>query len=111
MKKHDPEVRRHLLKPLVRRRVLPSERRRIETAFRELEERAVANSLLPEMVAAQKKARSDRQRDHLKDPEAAKLRVQFAAAMYLARRFSLQEYIFLVAHAAEEPFGEGAFSD
>jgi len=101
MKHHDPEVRRHLLRPLVRRRILPAHSSRIETAFRELEERAIASALLPEMVAAQKQVRLDKQKDRWKDPEAAKSRIQFGAAMYLARRISFQEYIFLVAHASE----------
>lgn len=101
MKRSSPEIRRALLKPLIRRRVSPTTSTRIETAFRELEERAIASALLPQMVDAQKKARIDTPKGRWKDPEVAQSRVLFASAMHLARRISFQEYILLVAHAAE----------
>ncbi len=99
MKKHDPEIRRHLLKPLIRRTDLPAKENRIETAFSELEQRALANSLLPEIAIALKKDRSEK--DTWRNPDSAKLRIQLAAALYLSRLISFQEYIFFVAHAAE----------
>jgi hypothetical protein len=101
MKPTDRTVRRHLLKPLVRRRVSPSQIARIETAFGQLEERALASAVLPEMVAELKRVRLEGKKDSWKDPDEAKTRIQLAIAMYLARRISLQEYIFLIADASE----------
>jgi hypothetical protein len=101
MKQSDTDVRRYLLKPLVRRRFSPAQHKKIEVAFRELEERAAASSVLPELATQQKLARENRQKDHWKDPITAKSWIDFAFAMYLARRISLQEYVFMVAHSVE----------
>ncbi|HWG87109.1 MAG TPA: hypothetical protein VN679_04945 [Candidatus Acidoferrales bacterium] len=57
--------------------------------------------MLPEYMAAQKEARANDPKSYWKDPEVAKLRIEFAAAMYLARKLSFQEYTFMVAHVAE----------
>lgn len=101
MKQRSADVRRHLLKPLVRRRTSPAQLSKVEAAFRELEERAAASSVLPELAAQQKQARTNRPKDHWKDPITAKSHIDFAFAMYLARRISLQEYIFMVSHSVE----------
>jgi hypothetical protein len=101
MKSSDPTVRRVLLKSLVRRRAVPAQNAKMEKAFRELEERAVASAVLPSFVATLKQMRIDNPKERWKDPEAARLGIQFAGAMYLAREISLQEYTFLVANAAE----------
>lgn len=90
-----------MLRPLLRRRVAPVDESKVDHALRELEERALAHSLLPDIVAAQKLARRDHSVERWKDPASARATVEFAVALYLARRMSLQEYTFMVAHAAE----------
>lgn len=101
MKTNDPTIRRRMLRPLLRRRITPGHDKNLDRALTELEERALAASLLPSMAAAQKQARQERSAGHWKDPSAAKAMVEFAFVLYLARRVSLQEYTFLVAQAAE----------
>jgi hypothetical protein len=73
----------------------------METAFKELGEWAAASSNLPEFVAQQKSAQENRPKDHWKDPGTTATRINFAFAMYLARRITLQEYIFMVASSVE----------
>lgn len=115
MKTSDTTIPRRRLRPLVRRRVAPAHEASLDHALRELEERAIASSLLPEMVAAQKQARLEKQTGRWTDPLAVTLTVQFAAALYLAHRVSLQEYAFLVAHSAEgvheARLSEGAYPE
>jgi hypothetical protein len=90
-----------LLRPLSRRRTSPANLTKIENAFRELEERAVASSLLPELVAQSRLARASRSKDDWKDAGTAKSRIKLAFTLYLARRISFQEYVFMVSQAAE----------
>ena len=101
MKSSDPTIRRVLLKPLVRRRTSPAKRAKLDRALQVLEERAIASEMLPEYLAAQMQARANDPKNYWKDPEIAKLRIESAAAMYLARKLSCQEYTFMVAHVAE----------
>ncbi|MGH8145133.1 MAG: hypothetical protein ACREPY_02275 [Rhodanobacteraceae bacterium] len=101
MKSSDPTIRRVLLKPLVRRRTSPAKQAKLDRAFQVLEERAIASEMLPEYMSAQKQACASDPKNHWKNPEIAKLRIEFAAAMYLARKLSFQEYTFMVAHVAE----------
>ena len=101
MKTNNSTIRRQMLRPLVRRRVASANQASLDHALRELEERAAASSLLPEMVAAQRMARQKWPEGRWKDGEAVRVTVQFAAALYFARRVSLQEYTFMVAQAAE----------
>lgn len=101
MSQSSADIRRHLLKPLVRRRTSPAQRDKIEAAFLALEQRAAADTVLPELAARQKKSRASLPEDYLKDPIAAKSRIDFAFAIYLARRISFQEYLFMVSYAVE----------
>jgi hypothetical protein len=94
-------VRRHLLKPLIRRSVTPSRVARIEVAYSQLEERATARAVLPDLVAELKRVRLKVKKDSWSDPEEARTKIQLWFAMYLARLVSLQEYIFVVASASE----------
>lgn len=102
MKSSDPTIRRVLLKPLVRRRTSPAKQAKLDKAFQILEERAIASEMLPEYMVAQKKARANDSKSYRINPEFAKLRIDFSAAMYLARKLSFQEYTFMVAHVAED---------
>lgn len=101
MKQSSADVRRYLLKPLVHRRTSPAQHKKIEVALRELQERAAASSVLPELATQQKLARENRQKNHWEDPITAKSCIDSAFVMYLARRISLQEYVFMVAHYVE----------
>lgn len=94
-------ARRRFLGPLGRRRTSPASLSKVEAAFRELEDRAIANSLLPELVAHSRLARESRSKGDWKDAGTAKSRMDLAFALYLARRVSFQKYVFLVSHPAE----------
>lgn len=54
----EKQVRRSSLKPLLKRRARAESKKLIEAALSELELEALANSLLPDMIAAQKKAKN-----------------------------------------------------
>jgi hypothetical protein len=86
---------------LGRRRTSPANLRKVEAAFRELEERAIASSLLPELVAQSRLARESRSKDDWKDAGIARSRIKLAVALYLARRVSFQQYVFMASHPAE----------
>jgi hypothetical protein len=101
MKSADRQLRRALLKPLVRRRTAPANDKRIEAAFEALEERAIATAALPEVVQEMRRERLNKDQERWKDAGVATRRVQSAIAMYRARRVSFSEYAFLVASAAE----------
>jgi len=101
MKTSDSTLRRRMLRPLVRRHTLPADVKKLDEALGELEERALAASLLPQLVATQKAARHQPSENRWKDPVAAKAMTELALALYLARRITLQEYVFLAAQAAE----------
>ena len=101
MKPTNTTVGRLLVKPLTRRRVSPARFARIEAAFVQLEERALASAVLPEMVGELRKLRIEGKKCRWMDPNEATAKIHLAIAMYIARKISLQEYIFLVAHASE----------
>lgn len=110
MKTSHSTIRRRMLRPLLKRRMAPADDRTLDRALSELEERALADSLLPNLVAAQKQSRHDLSEGRWKDQTAAKSMVELALALYLARRVSLQEYTFLVGQAAERVH-EGRLGD
>lgn len=101
MNQPSTDAYRRLLRPLSRRRKSPANLNKLETAFRELEERAVASSVLPALVAQSRLARANRSKDDWKDPDTVKSRIELAHALYIARRVSFQEYVFMVSQAAE----------
>lgn len=94
-------VRQRFLRPLGRRCNSPASLEQIEAAFRELEERAFAISLLPKLSNQSKLDREKRPNASWKDARTATSRIEMAIALYLARRISYQEYIFMVSQAAE----------
>ena len=96
-----PDIRRRSLCPLARRKSSPANLTRLQDSFREIETRAIASSLLPDLAEEQRQAHAAREADHWKDPKAAKRRIALAQALYLARRTSLQDYVFAAAHAVE----------
>ena len=97
----DRIVRKALLKPLARRRTNPASRNALSEALDRLDKRAFASAYVPELAQMQRAAQANRTPGSWKDPEAARLSIVFAQALFTARRKSGQEYTFLVAIAAE----------
>lgn len=97
----EKQVRRSSLKPLLKRRARAESKKLIEAALSELELEALANSLLPDMIAAQKKAKNQGPADRWADPDYVQSKVDFSHAMYIARKISLQELVFLVSYEVD----------
>lgn len=97
-----PQDRRALLKPLVRRKANPASGDTLSDALDRLDKRAFANAHVPGLAAMMRAARENRTPSSRKDPEAARLSIAFARTMFMARRISEQEYVFLAAIAAEQ---------
>lgn len=97
----EKQVRRVSLKPLLKRRGRAVSKKLIEAALSELELEALANSLLPDMVAAQKQATIDGLTGRWKNPDYVQSKVNFSHAMYIARKISFQELVFLVSHEVD----------
>jgi hypothetical protein len=76
--------------------VTPAHAKRVQVAFSELEDRATAAAILPQLVKAVERGRNPN--NNARDPAAL---VELASALLIARRFSLQEYIFMLDSAAE----------
>lgn len=101
MEKTDRSVRRALLKPIARRKPTPATPKLLASALDYLDKRALATALLPDLARVQKEAKEARSKESWKNPDAARISVAFAKALFLARRISSQEYTFFVAVAAE----------
>lgn len=94
-------VRRMLLKPLTKRRVAPAAQGKLDAALRDFTDQALAGALLPNLVAKYRARAGSKPAEIWKDPAATLERVELALALYRARRMSLQQYVFNVAHAVE----------
>lgn len=70
----------------------------------------MAADLLPDLAEREKAARKAMGKRHWKEPKAAKAWMEFGLMMYIARRISLQEYIFMVSSAAETVHDERMLS-
>ncbi|PIG09390.1 hypothetical protein [Comamonas sp. 26] len=110
MKNSSAEISRRMLRPLLRRRAEPANDGVLQEAMAQFEERAIATSLLPHMADLQKAANQRRTPDRWKDPNAAVQKVELSLTLYRARKISLQEYVFHVAHVVEGVH-EGRFVD
>ncbi len=93
----DNRVRRSLLKPLSRRRQRIADQNAIVTALGRLDERALGEEILPEILAKFSAIRGGRRLGSWKDPEEAKSFVALAKALYAARRISHQQYVFFAS--------------
>ncbi|MFD0724751.1 hypothetical protein [Lysobacter brunescens] len=94
-------ARKISLKPLLKRKGAMTPRKFLEKSLIELEMEAIASSLLPEMIAAQKTARDENGSMRWRDVNYINSTVEFSRAMYFARKISLQELVFLVSHSVE----------
>lgn len=95
------KARRWALKPLARRKAGTAAYTRLERALEEFQQRGIAAALLPGLAEREKAARKAVQPGRWKEPEAAKAWIEFGLVMYIARRISLQEYVFMASSAAE----------
>lgn len=105
----DAKIRRILLKPLIRRTAAPADRRKLQAAFEDLEEQAIAASLLPQMAREQKERLAQGRKAFRKDPDYAERMVELALVLYVSRRMSLQQYVFTTAMAVESVHDEKLF--
>ncbi|HEY2615875.1 MAG TPA: hypothetical protein VGI78_00920 [Acetobacteraceae bacterium] len=78
-----------------------ADRKAVVTALERLDERAIGEHDLPEIVASVSAIRGDRTPVSWKDPEAAMRSVALAKALYAARRISRQEYVFFASQPVE----------
>jgi hypothetical protein len=97
----DKQIRRALLKPLGRRQHRIADRKAVVTALERLDERAIGEHDLPEIVASISASRGDRSPVSWKDPEAVRRSVALAKALYAARRISRQEYVLFASKPVE----------
>lgn len=73
----------------------------LSEALDRLDKRAFASDNVPDLAKMHRAAQENRTPNSWKDPEAARLSIVFAQALFMARRISRQEYTFLVAIAVE----------
>lgn len=102
MDKLDREVRKHLLKPLVRRSQGDVDHKALLNAFDKLEERVLGEHLLIELRSYLKSTRKNKSKNSWKDPEEAKKAVAMAKVMYTSRIISTQEYVFYAISPVEK---------
>lgn len=90
-----------MLRPMLRRRVDPAPDNKLRDAIAELEVRALALSLLPSIAERQRKARNKREENNREDPASTIAMMEFSKTLYLARKISLQQYVFYAALTIE----------
>jgi len=98
----DRELRRHLLKPLNRRRRHFANHKALVAALERLDQRALGESLLPEVRELISKEQDERRARRWKDSESVQKSVAVAKALYHARRISSEEYVFYADLPIEE---------
>jgi len=97
----DKEVKRILLKPMVQRRKGVTDQKELDAALDRLDDRALAEGFLPEIIERLAAARSDKDSKSWKDPDAAREKVSAAWALFASRRISRAEYVYYAAHPVE----------
>lgn len=98
----DREVRRALLKPLVRRSQRVADRKALLQALERLDSRALAEDLLRQLREVLSLGRDDKTSRLWNDPVAAAKSVALARALYASRRISTQEYVFFAVSPVED---------
>jgi len=97
----DRRVKRALLKPLARRRQQVTDRKTLLAALDRLNNRALGEELLSEIVGMVSASHGDRDSWSWKNPDAVRESVVLGQALYASRRISRQEYIFFAASPVE----------
>ncbi len=91
------KLRRHLLRPIGRRRRLATIHREISCTLRQLNERATGELLLKparDIVLAERKTKKP---NRWKDPDAVRDNINLVRVLYLARKIALPELVFYVS--------------
>ncbi len=98
---NQPSIKRHLLRPLDRRRRLIANQKVIVTALERLDDRAFGNSALPKFVSSAKSLRKDKGQGFYKDPVYVQNQVLLSKALYLSRRISRSQYVVFASMPVE----------
>jgi len=97
----DKEVRRILLKPMIRRRTKVSDDKKMAAALDRLDNRVLGESLLAEIPEIKSGLRRGKDPNNWKDPDAVKGKIAFALAAFVSRQISRAEYVFFAAFPVE----------
>jgi hypothetical protein len=90
----DKKVRRHLLKPLQRRRPNSLNRKALVSALERFDEQALGELHLPDVVNLARDPAKLKSEGSWKDPIVVRRLIDLMKALRLARRISRQEYFF-----------------
>jgi hypothetical protein len=105
-----PVSKKHKLIPLHRRQRQAPDGMTLSKALERLADRAAGEEVLEQLVPALRSSRATRKKDDWKQRETVKQRVNFAKALYAARKLSWSEYVFFAASPAET-FHEARWMD
>ena len=95
------EVRRTMLKPLIRRSQRVADRKALIDALGRLDDRALGEELLAQLRDVLSSAHSDKATKAWKDPVTAAKSVALARVLYNSRRISTQDYVFFAVSPVE----------
>ena len=95
------EIRRSILKPLVRRTQRAADRNALIVALGRLDNIALGNDLLGQLRDVLSSAHNDKSKKSWKDPVAAAKSVALAKALYDSRRIPTQHYVFFAVLPVE----------
>src|SRR3990172_5446776 len=97
----DRDVRRALLKPLVRRSQRVADRKALLAALERLDGRALGEGLLQQLREVVSSGRDHKRSRTWDDPAEVTKSVALARALYASRRISTQEYVFFAVSPVE----------
>jgi hypothetical protein len=96
----DSLIRRHLLKPLAKRKVSPAAQSVLDEALRKLASFALASDITPLAAERLKQMKEAKGKGAWKDAEYAAAFVDLSTALLHARKMSRQDYVFAASYAA-----------
>ena len=102
-------IKRHLLRPLDRRRTLIANQKVILAALERLDNRAFGTAALPILVKSAKSTRKDKGQGSFRDPVYVRKQVLLSKALYLSRRISRSQYVFFASMPVETLNEERSF--
>lgn len=94
-------IKRHLLRPLNRRKTLIANQKVIVEALERLDDRALGNAVLPMAVKSAKSSRDVKVQGIYKDPVYVQRQVLLSKALYRSRRISRSQYVFFASMPVE----------
>jgi len=95
------DIKRHLLRPLDRRKTLIANQKVIVTALERLDNRAFGIAALPIVVKSAKSSRKDKGQGFYRDTVYVQKQVLLSKALYLSRRISRSKYVVFAAMPVE----------